>query len=272
MPFFHHKSGQGEPSGTGRQDYRKVVPGVAEYAASQGWRPLGDSPFDGFLADFTHEATRVMYGAPRGQVYGSTSIRAAGTVYRDAYGGAAGGRAFSVANAWTSIGELRPVAVCVAELPVIVPLTWVQPRRFAAVMITRPIPAGDAAFAERFVVHGQDPAFAQALLTAEVRELMMARDDWIFVLERVRLACLAREAYASAEDVRLRLAQVQAVLAAIPPSVVPPAAEQAPGLLENLREAASPEDAKARLAAMTGDQRAQFVAEILRQREARRRG
>jgi hypothetical protein len=271
MALFRHKSGRADTPETGRQEYRGSVTGLAEYAAGLGWHPLGDSPFDGFLADFIHEATRVMYGAPRGQAYGSTSVRVANTAYRDAYGGTIGERDFAVANAWTSIGELHPVAVCAVEVATVLPLTWVQPRAFAAVMITGSIPVGDAAFEERFVVHGQDPAFAQGVLTDSVRELMMARDDWIFVFERLRLACLARHAFTSGDDVQQRLAHVQALMSAIPPSVLPPPAEQAPDLLARLRDAPDSQEAKATLAAMTGDQRAQFLAEILREREARRR-
>lgn len=271
MGLFRHKSGRADAPAAGRQEYHGSVPGLAEYAAGRGWQPLGDSPFDGFLADFIHEATRVMYGAPRGQAYDSTSLRVANTVYRDAYRGSASGREFTVANAWTSIGELRPVAVCALEVARVLPLTWVQPRRFAAMMITGSIPVGDAAFEERFVVHGQDPAFAQSVLTGRARELMMAGDDETFVFERLRLACLARRAFASGEDVQQRLAQMQALISAMPPSVLPPPTEQAPDLLASLRDAPDPQEAKAKLAAMTGDQRAQFLAEIMRERESRKR-
>lgn len=221
MPFSRKAYRPGTFGATIGPSHHSSVPGLAEYATSQGWRPLGGNPISGMLQSFAHDTTRVMYGAPRDMVRpGGSGIRVTSTVYRAAYGGTLHGRDFEVANGWTSIIELRPIAVCALELPVIVPLTWIELQRFGSAAPLREVSTGDAAFEQRFLVSTQDPAFAEALLTPEIRQLMMGRDNWVFILAGNRLGCLAREAFTSADYVLRRLAEVQAIVAAIPPSVM----------------------------------------------------
>ena len=59
------------------------------------------------------------------------------------------------------------------------------------------------------------------LLTPQVRQLMMARDDWFFQFERYPLGCIGKRAFQSVDEVRERMSQVLAIVAAIPASVVP---------------------------------------------------
>jgi hypothetical protein len=298
MPFFSRRHD--------RDGYHPTVPGLDEYAASQDWRAL-NNPFDGMLSEMSHEFTRVMYGAPRGQKYvGNSSLRVGQTDFRPAYGGSLGGRDITVANGWTSIIELRPIAITTMELPMLVPLAWVQPRTFAAPARLREISLGDQVFEQRFAVHAQDPGFTQALLTPEIRQLIMARDNWVFMLESFRLACLSRESFGSVDHVLQRLAEMQAIVTAIPASMMPAQVDHSGDALADLLGesasfedaqaklhsldpeqraqmdsagnplsmlggASSAEDAKEKFMSMDADQRAQLVAELLRARDKRRR-
>ena len=64
------------------------------------------------------------------------------------------------------------------------------------------------------------------LLTSQVRQLMMIRDDWFFQFERYMLGCIGKGALQSIDEVRERMSQVLAIVAAIPASVVPDHVDQ----------------------------------------------
>ena len=148
MPLFrhHHKVAAPDCPGAG-------LPGLPAFAAAQGWAPAGDRPFDGHLEDAAAEINRTLHGAPRslGAVR-RQGLRIGATTFRDAYRGSVAGRAVTVANAWTNIGpEVRQstgewygAAVCAVELPSLLPLLCVQPRRFPPVAQILETPAGPA--------------------------------------------------------------------------------------------------------------------------------
>ena len=101
-----------------------------------------------------------------------------------------------MANAWTNIGpEVRQstgewygAAVCAVELPSLLPLLCVQPRRFPPVTRIRETPAGAGPFDDLFLVAGTPgPVSSAQLLTPDVRQRIMARDDWVFWAERYLL-------------------------------------------------------------------------------------
>lgn len=134
MPLFRHHHEAPAPGLPG--------PGLSAFAAAQGWAPGSDLPFDGHLEDAAAEINRTLHGAARslGEVR-RHGLRIGDTIFRDAYRGSVAGRAVIVANAWTNIGpevrhstgEWYGAAVCAAELPSLLPLLCVQPRRFPPV-------------------------------------------------------------------------------------------------------------------------------------------
>ena len=79
--------------------------------APRGWQPVTGTPFDGHLEDLIHDASRAMYGVPRGTNPAQLGIRVGATVFRDAFGrridgGGARSRAFAVLASTIEV-ELR---------------------------------------------------------------------------------------------------------------------------------------------------------------------
>jgi len=157
-------------------------------------------------------------------------IRVGNTVFQDAYRGSIDGRAVVVASAWTNIGpearqstgEMYGAAVCAVELPSLLPLLCVQPRRFPPVTQARENPTGNPSFNDQFLVAGMPvPGSGGPVLTPEVQQRMMARDDWVFWAERYLLGCVSKGPFHTAGEVTQRIGEVLGIVAAIPASVLP---------------------------------------------------
>jgi hypothetical protein len=159
--------------------------------------------------------------------------RIGATVFQDAFRTSIDGRTVIVSNAYTHLqSEINvknqqvfwaPASVCAAEMPSLLPYASVRPRTADALPGTAS-PTGDAGFDECFLVAGTPQGVGLdigPLLTAQVRQLMMARDDWFFQFERYLLGCVGKGAFQSVEAARERMGQVLAIVAAIPASVVP---------------------------------------------------
>ena len=226
MPLFKHHHAATTPAVPGVS-----VAGLAGLAADQGWAAAGDRPFDGHLEDAAAEINRTMHGAARSlgavRLHG---IRIGATTFRDAYRGSVAGRVVIVANAWTNIGaevrystgEWYGAAVCAVELPSLLPLLCVQPRRFPPVTRIRETPAGAEPFDDLFLVAGTPgPGNSAQLLTPEVQQRIMARDDWVFWAERYLLGCVSKGPFREAAQVAQRVDEVLGIVAAIPASVLP---------------------------------------------------
>ncbi|HEY1640140.1 MAG TPA: hypothetical protein VGG35_05605 [Streptosporangiaceae bacterium] len=214
------------------------IPGFAQVAAGQGWQPAGERPFSGHLEDPVHEIMRCMYGVPRA---GPTAgFQVAPTFYTDACRGTISGRTVVVANAWTGIGPNLPfglsgmkgAAVCGIELGGMLPVACIQPRQIPPVFrLLLASPTGDPAFDERFLVNKSEPdalrmvlpgmARAADMLTAGIRQQIMAHDDWVFLSSEYWLGCIAREPFRTVDAVSQRISEVLGILAAIPASIVP---------------------------------------------------
>jgi hypothetical protein len=220
--FSRHSRDDSGPAGQspgqpGQQHSRLSVPGLAEYAARQGWRPAGESPLSADAREFTHAAVRTMYGAPRSGI-GVQEVRVTPTVYRDCYAGQVDGLEFVVANGWTSIIELRPVSVCQVRLgwflsePV-----WIEPTRYISMMgSARQMATGDLFLDRQFRVYCAHAQTATELLGPDVRPLLRARDDWFFSFGGTDLLCVCREGYRSPRELRARLAEVRGIARALP--------------------------------------------------------
>ncbi|HEX4061816.1 MAG TPA: hypothetical protein VHY58_12435 [Streptosporangiaceae bacterium] len=232
-----------------------------------------DRPFGGHLDDAVHEVTRVMYGAAR---YLHRPDVVGGTRFSDVYSASIDGRTVTVANARTYIdpgllqaGRLNPtVAVCVAELPSVLPIVWIRPHRFAGLVTIAESKTGNPAFDELFQVIGMPATLAavtglntpQDVLTPQLQQLIMGRDDWVFHAERNLFACITKGAFGSAAEISARVGEVLGIVAAIPASVLPAHVDHSvDDLMERVTRVDGVEGAIALLQGLTPAEREQLA-------------
>ena len=186
------------------------------------------------------------------------------TVFQDAFRTSVDGRTVIVSNAYTNLQSEINVrdqsvfwagaSVCAAEMPTLLPYASVRPRSADAMPGTAR-PTGDRAFDERFLVAGTPQGVGPdvgPLLTSQVRQLMMIRDDWFFQFERYMLGCIGKGPLQSIDEVRERMSQVLAIVAAIPASVVPDHVDHAEDdVIARIDKLTSLEDAMALLQQLT---------------------
>ena len=212
------------------QDIDIPIPGLAETAAARGWQPLGDHPLDSAVPDAVGDVLRAMYGHPTYMSdFEKQLVRIGGTVFRDSYSVDVDGRRVVVTNAWRNIqgsekyapDEMRGVAVYVAELPTVLMFACVQPRRFKPVLRGPEAPTGDTAFDEAYLVTGAPSPEPMQVLAPEVRQLISARDDWIFRAHRYFLACVCLGPFHSGDEAAQGVDDLLNIVRAFPTSVVP---------------------------------------------------
>jgi hypothetical protein len=277
MPLFGRRrdAAQGIPGGIPRQypggapgefqggvpSQAGGIPGFAQVAFTQGWQPAGDQPFDGHLERRMLDITRCLFGMSRGVRLSQNS----GTNFRDAFRGSIDGRMVAVSNAWSYIKvpimgsdpDLGGVAICAVELPSALPIACVQPRRIPAVLPMPATPIGSPEFDQRFIVNAA-PAMGDArqVLTPDMQQRIMARDDWVFCAERYLLGCVSRGPFHSADEVNRRISEVLALVAAIPASVLPDHVDHSQDdLIDRISRLTSVEDALAFLQQLTPGER-----------------
>ena len=258
------------------------LPGLAEFASAQGWRPAGPAAFDGDVGPYVHTMTRNLYGVPDSIVnigYGVYETR-----FANAYSGDRNGRKSLIANAYTTIRLLGPdvgpgseagVSVCVAELAQPMPILLVNLKRYQPFSASwDPVPSGDPAFDHRFTVRGPDGGFTRQVL-GTVSGMLMTRDDWVFQVTGELVMCVCSVPFTSADDVLQRLQMLDQFAAAIP--------EQA-GLYNRIPgfptfpdgtplDPARPEETEAKLAALSQEQRDRVLQQVQAYKaDLRRRG
>ena len=208
-------------------------PGLSEMGAAQGWQPVRGQPFGHDLADGIHDITRAMYGDSR--LFDATPQRAVGqTTFSDALRTRIDGRTVIVANANTYIdpglfqaGRFSPdVAVCAVELATIAPGTVIQPDRVQRIMLWGGTETGNPAFDDQFRVNTTDAGLIRQILTPEVQQRIMMRDDWVFWLGNYMFACIAKGKFASIDDISSRVTEVLGIVTAIPGAVLPSQVDQ----------------------------------------------
>jgi hypothetical protein len=188
-----------------------------------------------------------------------------GTHFRDAFRGSVDGRMVTVANAWTYLippgvrrdPEFGGVGACAVELPSTLPILCVQPRRIHPVLGMHATPTGNPGFDQRFIVNTAAAlGDARQVLTPEVQQRIMARDDWVFCAERYLLGCFSRGPFHSLDEATQRLCEVLAIVAAIPASVLPDHVDHSQDdLVDRISRLTSVEDALAFLQGLTPGER-----------------
>jgi hypothetical protein len=238
---------------------------LGQAAFTQGWQPVGDRPFDGHLEGRVAAIISCLWGMSRGVPRQQDENR--GTNFRDAFRSSVDGRTVTVANAWSYLlppGIRRDpgfggAGCCAVELPSTLPILCVQPRRIHAVLGMHATPVGSPEFDRRFIVNAVpagvlgDP---RQVLTPEVQQRIMARDDWVFLAERYLLGCFSRGPFGSFEEATQRLSEVLAIVAAIPASVLPSRVDHSQDdLIDRISRLTSIEDALAFLQGLTPGER-----------------
>ena len=239
-----------------------LPPSLAEQAAAQGWQPVAGPPFHHHAVDGIHDITRAMYGAPRQT---DTTQRTVGdTTFSDAFRVSAGGRTVIAANAHTYIdpalfqaGHLHPdVAVCAVELATIVPGVIVQPYRIPQILFLGRTEIGHPAFDDQFRVSTTDAGFVRQILTPDVQQRIMMRDDWVFWLGEYLFACVAKGRFRSLDELSSRVTEVLDIVTAIPGSVMPSQVDHsADDLVARISRLDDVNDAIAFLQGLTTDER-----------------
>ena len=124
-------------------------------------------------------------------------------------------------------------------------------------MLVRNTPTGDPAFDERLAVAALPDAGQQMqVLTPDLRQLIMARDDWVFRAARYLLGCVGKGPFGSVNEVTQRIGEVLAIVAAIPASVLPDHVDHSEDdLIARIGQQTSIEDAMAMLQQLTPEER-----------------
>jgi len=199
---------------------------LAPDARIRGWEPVTDAVFPSDLTDYIHKSARVLRG---GLPHDSGEPNAVDypTVFHDIFRSHVGDRTVIVANGVTNLGrsfgtsDIHDSSVCVVELPSVISIACIEPRRLHPLMSTRQeVETGDQAFDKQFRVNAS-PELGVVTITPEMRQLIMARDDWIFRTQLFLFACIADERYESVDAMQRRIDAVLAIVAAIPESMLP---------------------------------------------------
>ena len=254
MSLFHRRPAvEGGPTG---------VPGLTELAASMRLQPVApERLFDGRLEDRIHETARILYGEPR-SLTEFTHVVVGGTTYSDTYRGTVDGHTVTVANAWTEIESdpryhigLKGSAVCAVELPTMLSITGIEFRGKYAALVGKEASTGNAEFDARYRVVG-DPSQASDVVTPDVQQRVMVRNDWVFIAERYLFGCISLPDFRTADEVAQRVRDVMAVVAAFPTSIVPAQVDHSnDDLLARISQLHSVDEALALLQQLTPDDR-----------------
>jgi hypothetical protein len=241
------------------------VPGLAELASANGLRPVEGRVFDGHLEDGVHHAVRALRGQPH-SVTTFSHVVVGNTTFSDAHAGTIRGRAVTVANGWT---EMEPdprvavtyhgAAVCAVELPTVLEITGIEPRRHWPAVTGPESPTGDPSFDERYRVAGVPGAGAR-LVTGDVRPLVAAHDDWVFLAERYLFGCVSLPQFRTAQEVADRIREVLAIVEAFPRDVVPDHVDHSfDDLLARVGQLHTVDEALVFLQQLSPDERAQLA-------------
>jgi hypothetical protein len=225
------------PAGVSRREWQEhlrdpsaplsdPVPGLAEHAASAGWRAAASAALDESGADFAHDMLKKLNGLAT-TMDPHTTAGGGPNRYADSYAGAVDGRDFVLANVSFSVSHFRggeqPLAgsLCSIKLGTLLPLALVNPRRcepfFRALM--KPVKLGRDDFDRQFDVRSGHPDYALALVSP-MADLILQRDDWAFLLDFASLVSLSATPFRTVDDVTARVMLMSRLVSLIPEAVV----------------------------------------------------
>src|SRR5271166_1422583 len=206
------------------------VAGLAEYAASQGWQPLGPDLFmtAGDPSTTVRDAREWISGMSFDI---AREIRMAGylarTSYYDGYGGEINGHRFVFAYAVsTTLHQQQVFVVQFSSFPYVAP-TDIRPRNEYSryPQPGRPVETGDANFDDQFKVTEIEfnvttiDGVQFQVLSPAVRRLLLQRDDWHIEMVGPHLTCVFPTMQPSVSEVQALLTQVDVLVGAIAPAL-----------------------------------------------------
>jgi hypothetical protein len=256
MGFFDRKKADTDHGST--DDHKFDVPGLAEFASTAGWKPLGAQPLKSPFDDFVNWASKDTVGEMAEGGLNST-VRAVTSFY-GAFGGDIGGRSFAVSNAYTTGFKGSWVSVARLWFPTM-PEIHVYPRigpRKVRFLARGAHETGDFEFDRRFTVETSDPTLADQVLAPAVRAVLQRRDDWYFKMFGYEVVCVCPKRYESVAEVRDRLSVLESLLTSLPAGIV----QELPSTLSTLPDGTAidvthPEELVAAIKRLTAEQQAQ---------------
>ncbi len=198
----------------------------AAEAAAQGWESVGPDAIPERVRQVVHRSARVLYGA-FGNVMGPDK-GSPDTSYDGLFRTSINGRGVVVVNLATNVQPtlLRTAqhttgaSACIVEVPSVLAISCIQPRDLHPVDPILPEQAtGNPAFDARYRVQVR-PGFGPAQVTDAMQQQVMTRDDWIFASEHTSIINVAKGGFESVPDMRRRIDDVLAFVAAIPTSML----------------------------------------------------
>ncbi len=256
MPLFRRRHDESAPAAPVVEESR-----FASAAAGRGWQPVaGSTAFDSPMHEAIRQTTYVFNGQ---YSYSMGDQIDYVPQLHDVFRADRDGRTVIVANAFTNMRPglagargVKGVSVCTVEIPALISVACVQPRKFKpSVMHIPEQPTGDAAFDERFLVLAS-PGLPPIDFTPGLRSVISAREDWIFRVHEYLFTCFGEAPFDSVDEIAQRIDDVLAVVSEFPESVMPKRVDHSQDdLLARIRKLDSVDDALAFLQQLTPDDR-----------------
>ncbi len=259
------------------QDEAQPIPGLAAYAASAGWTgPRTDPPPDSGTQDFIREMARTFAGEATVLLHDNFIV---GDIrYVNVFTGVVDGRRIRLGNTFTNLrpsaptytgpGTEHPTSFVAVDLPSTLPPLLVALRGLPPYIrpLVKEWTFESEDFNRRFLVMALDRKYASDVVTPRLMEMLLTRDDWVFLLEMSTLVCVCRTPFADVDEVTQRVRDVSRFAELIPAFVAEDRGLAMPtlpdGTVFDPRDPASLERMKAALATMTPEEQKAFVAKI----------
>jgi hypothetical protein len=198
----------------------------APEARALGWEPIDASMFKSDLYTAVFESARVLYGqAPEDTTH--TDLPSGRTIYHDVFRTSVEDRRVVVANGSQNIvphlfggaQEVKTFSICVVELPSVYAVAAMQPRGLPhRGHLMKEYETGNPEFDDAYRVYVGP--LGEPGITPEMQQLVMAHDDWAFRSVEGWLTCVGKDRYDFVDDMRERIDEVLAIVAAIPSSAL----------------------------------------------------
>jgi hypothetical protein len=263
---------QAEPGGT------DPISGMAELAASKGWSgPSTDPQINNQVTEYTHEMLRNLWGHSRQTESGSSSISIdPQNRFSNVFHGIIDGRVFTIANTRLNVsryGTFGPehgadgwASVCAMHMPMTLPPLYVnlhKCRPYRGLMLKHSDFESEQ-FNRTFNVDSVNLKLASDVITPQVMEILLTRDDWAFAYQMDTLICLCANGLHSAADYQARVDAVSKLIDLLPGFVAEDDALKMPTMPDGtvLSPSMSDEDREkvmAQVMAMSPEERTEYM-------------
>jgi hypothetical protein len=254
------------------------IDGMAALAAAQGWTgPSTDPQLDNEQTTYTHEMLRNLWGYPRRLEQGSSGFSIdPKNIFTNVFHGTCDSRPFTIANTRLNVGRYGTVglerdadrwaSVCVMRLPMTLPPLYVNLHHHDAYrgLMLKHSDFESEQFNRTFDVESVNPKLASDVITPQVMELLLTRDDWVLAYQMDSLICLCANGLHSADDYDQRVKAVAQLIGLLPEFVADDDALKLPTLPDGTVLSPSMskderEQVMAKVMAMNPEQRTEFM-------------